>query len=334
MWLFGLFVVSAMLAFAQDFTADGLKALDAGDPAAAEPLLRRAAEAGPGDYLTHFNLALALSMQQKDAEAIEEFRKTLALKPGLYEAELNLGMVLLHSKNAPEALPVLKSAAEAKPDVARPHFFYGQALFATGDFAGAAAQYGIAVKADPTPSAAAEQGLKLSLQELEAGKQRAAEQQTPNHLALADQYMQDKQPAKAIAELKAAVASDPANFDVRMDLARALRDQHEYATAAQQFFAATKLRPDSLPAWNDLAAVLVINKDFATAIGALDHARALGKETPGQLYFRAISLDSLKQHKPAVAAYRAFLDSDGGKMPDQEFLARQRIRIIESEMKR
>jgi Flp pilus assembly protein TadD len=355
-----------------DFMADGLKALDAGQPAVAEPLFRRAVAAAPSDYFGHFNLALALSMESKEEEAVAEFRKTLELKPGLYEADLNLGMVLLRDKKAAEALPVLKEAAEAKPEVARPNFYYGQALFETGDFAGAEMHYGLAVKADPK-SAAAELGLGQSLLKESKPDEAAAHfraataldprlhdnllevaaiyekaQRIPDAIAIyrefpdnpaAKQRIADLQnvvtPHKlTVAELQRAVATSPSNFDARMDLAKALRDEHDYGSAATQFIAATKLRPDSLQAWNNLAAVLVIHKDFAEAINALDHAKALGKETPGQLYFRAISLDSLKQHKPAIAAYQEFLATDGGKMPDEEFLARQRIRIIESEMKR
>ena len=119
-----------------------------------------------------------------------------------------------------------------------------------------------------------------------------------------------------------------------MNLGKALRDQHQYPAAALQFSAAAKLHPDSLPAWNELATVFVIDKNFTGALDALDHAKALGKETPGQLYFRAISLDSLKVHKPAIEAYRQFLEGDAGRMPDEEFLARQRLRIIEAETKR
>src|SRR6059058_3665086 len=100
----------------EDYLTDALKALDAHQPAVAEPLLRKAIESEPQDYAAHFNLALALSLQQKDAEAIQELRKTLELKPGLYEANLNLGILLLRDKMPAEALPLLKSAVEAKPN--------------------------------------------------------------------------------------------------------------------------------------------------------------------------------------------------------------------------
>jgi hypothetical protein len=38
--------------------------------------------------------------------------------------------------------------------------------------------------------------------------------------------------------------------------------------------------------------------------------------------------------KPALEAYQRFLATDGGKMPDQEFLSRQRVRIIQHELDR
>src|SRR5580692_4054103 len=152
----------AILLFAPppDFLAEGLKALDANEPVTAEPLLRQAVQAIPGDYFAHFNLAIALSMQQKDAEAIEEFHKTLELKPGLYQADLNLGMLLLRNKRPAEALPVLREAVDSK--TARAALYYAQALFETGDMAQAEEWYRAAAELDPK-SAPAQAGLAHSL---------------------------------------------------------------------------------------------------------------------------------------------------------------------------
>ena len=183
----------------------------------------------------------------------------------------------------------------------------GQLLIANGNFAAAIPGLESAVKESPSLA---------------------------NRLALADAYKMNKQIDKAIEQLQLAVVSDPANYDLRMYLGRELRDQRKFVPAAQQFAAAAKIRPDSVKAWNELAAVLVVNEDYAGGLAALDRVRALGKELPGDFYYRAISLEKLRQPKPAMEAYRQFLATDGGKMPDQEFLARQRIRIIESELNR
>ena len=63
-------------------------------------------------------------------------------------------------------------------------------------------------------------------------------------------------------------------------------------------------------------------------IGALDRVKALGKEKPGDLFLRAITLDKLQQRKPALEAYEQFLAVSGGRFPDQEFQARQRAHIL------
>jgi tetratricopeptide (TPR) repeat protein len=119
-----------------------------------------------------------------------------------------------------------------------------------------------------------------------------------------------------------------------MAYGRSLRDEHKLLPAAQQFLAATKIKPDSVPAWNELASALIINENYAEGLTALDHIRALGKEIPGNYFLRAITLDKLKLKPQALAAYQQFLASDDNAHPDQEFQARQRMRIIENELKK
>ncbi|HTA45944.1 MAG TPA: tetratricopeptide repeat protein [Bryobacteraceae bacterium] len=388
----------------QDALAEGLKALDANHPDAAEALFRQAAAAAPGDVSPHFNLALALSMERKDTEAIAEFRRALQLQPGLYQANLNLGILLLRNQRAGEALPVLKEALDAQK-TPRANLYYAQALDETGDVSEAESRYRTAIELDPKAAAAQaglarlllkdsklteaatyyreaaslDPGYRDGLLELGAAYEKAgmradaiaiyrefpenagakerlgrllidngkadaaipslegAVKTSPtvaNRLALADAYKLTKQPEKVIEQLRLAVASEPSNYDLRMDLGRELRDAHKSAEAEQQFTAAGKIRPDSVKVWNELATLYVVNGDYVKGLEALDRVRALGQELPGDYFFRGICLDRLRQLKPAIAAYRQFLATDGNKMPDQEFQARQRVRIMESELNR
>jgi hypothetical protein len=62
--------------------------------------------------------------------------------------------------------------------------------------------------------------------------------------------------------------------------------------------------------------------------------RALGGETEGHHYLRAIVLDHLKDVKGALAAYQQFLAASQGKHPNEEFKARQRVRILQKELSR
>jgi len=388
---------------AEDYLSEGLKALDANQPVAAEPFLRKAVAASPADVQAQFNLALVLGMQGKDPEAIAAYRRTLELSPALFEADLNLGILLLRGKQPSVALVVLKEASELKPREYRPRLFYAQALFDTGDFEQAELQFRQAAVIDPK-AAAANLGIARSLlrqtkladaasyfraaasldpnfrnallelgseydksgqnaeaiaiyrefpdndaatrrltqlllesnnalaaiPNLEAAVKRAPT--TDNRMALIDAYRQTGQKAKVLQQLQFAVAADASSFELRMAYGRTLRDERQFPVAAREFQAASKLQPDSVAALNELAGVLILAGQLDEGLAALDQIRALGKEIPGDLYLRAITLDKLHRNKPALDAYLQFLAADNGKHPDDDFRARQRVRIIGNEL--
>jgi tetratricopeptide (TPR) repeat protein len=397
-------LVAFLLLFeATDFNAEGRKALDAEDYAAAAGWFTQAVAADATDYFAHFHLALADSLLNKDEEAIAEYRKVLELKPGLYEAELNLGIVLLRRKRAGEAVVLLKPAAEAKPAEYRPRFYLAEALLAAGELEPAEQEYKAAVELNPK-AAEAELGLaraqsrqnrlpeaaihfrkaaeldpafedalfelaalyeknqqftdalpiyrqfpdnaaavaragELLLESKQYADAAAALEQafqknpTPaNRMGLATAYLLNKQLDKAVPLLAQSVAADPANYDIRMMLGRALRDQRRFPAAAGQFSEAAKLKPDSREAWNELAVALSISENYPQAVAALDQSLKLGDDTPGIHYLRAAALDKMRDLKGALASYQRFLANSQGKSPDQEFIARQRVRIIQREL--
>jgi len=139
---------------------------------------------------------------------------------------------------------------------------------------------------------------------------------------------------KALALLPAAVQAEPASYDLRMMYGRALRDRKQFAAAAAQFQEAAKLKPNDARAWTETGDMLYMTGALPQALAAFDRARQLGENTPGVWFFRAIILDKLRQLKPALEAYRQFLAMSQGKLPDQEFQARQRARIIERQLER
>ncbi len=392
-----------LLLQATDFATQGMHALEVNQLDRAAQLFTQAIAADPKDYAAHFHLALAYSLQRKDADAIPEYRKALDLKPDLYEAQLNLGMLLLGQKQPREAVAPLEAAVAKKPREYKPAFYSAEALYASGEFEKAEARYKVAAEIDPK-SAAAELGLgragikqnrltegaehirkasqldptfRDALLELAAEFEKAhldseaiaiyeqfqanpaaqerlgellieskkfaeaiprlekavAESPTSaNRLALATAYRMNKEPQEEIQQLEKAVASDTGNFDLHMIYGRALRDRHQLGPAAAQFYQAAQRQPQSKEAWNDLAGVLIVKEDYAQGLAALDRVKALGQEAPGNHYLRAITLDKLKQLQPALESYRQFLATSEGKFPDQEFLARQRVRIIQKEL--
>jgi tetratricopeptide (TPR) repeat protein len=123
-----------------------------------------------------------------------------------------------------------------------------------------------------------------------------------------------------------------------MGYAHALRDQKKYPAAAEQFNAAAKLKPAEAKTWNELGGMLYMAQDHDGALAAFEQARKLGDDSPGNWFFTAIMLDAAHRGKPAItrqalAAYQKFLSLSDGKSPNQEFQARQRIKLLQKEPK-
>jgi tetratricopeptide (TPR) repeat protein len=398
-------VVLALFLLQGDPHAEGIKALEEKRYQAAADLFEKAAKADPDDYSAHFNRAFALTMLERDDDAITSYRAALKAKPDLYEAQLNLGVLLLRTNKAAESLPLLESAAKAKPAEFRPLYYLGQAKLATGDAAGAGADLQKAIEKEPE-SADAERALATALAKLNrleeaaahyeraaaldpqhrdgllelaglyeskgdrakaieiyqkfpddprvkerlgsllldegkgaaaAAELEAAAQKAPtgaNLFALAMAYLQSKQLDKAAATFERAVALEPGNLELRMAYGRALRDLRRFPNAAREFQAVAKAKPDSPDAWSELAGMLILMERDQDALIALDQLRALGAEKPSHHFFRALLLDRNKQFAPALDSYEKFLSLSAGQFPDEEFKARQRVKVLRKEVRK
>lgn len=397
-WLAGL-----LLLVQTDYTSEGMKALEDGRYDAAVAAFSKATAADPKDYFAHFNLAMAYTLLNRDAEAVASYRRTLEIKPGLYEAELNAGIVLLKQKNPADAAGLLEDAARQKPAEFRPQYYLAQALLDTGDYVRAETAFRRAIELD-AKSANAQLGMAQALVQQgklgdsapyfrEAGKLEAGYRDyllqlaqlyekanqpaeamaiyrefpdntaaqarlgemlleskkfsdaiprleesyktTPdnqNRVALALAYVFTQQLDKAQPLLDQAAAAEPGNFDVRMAYARVLRDRRQFAPAARQFYEAAKLKATEAKPWTELGDMLYSMGDYPQALAAFDNALKTGDNSAGIHFLRAIILDKLRQLKPAKESYERFLALSGGKNPNQEFQARQRVRILEREI--
>jgi tetratricopeptide (TPR) repeat protein len=353
-----------------DPAAAGLKALEAQDYTAAAQQFSRAVEADPKDYAARFHLALANSLLGKTAEAIAGYKTVLELKPGLYEAQANLGKLLVGQKQPREAVPILEAAVAQKPESFSSNFFLAESLLAVDEPAKAETYFASAARLDPK-SAPAELGLARArarqnrLEEASTDFRRAAELDPdykdallelaslyesagrgPEAIALYNQFPENDaarerlallliksgKPAEAVPLLEQLLAKQPQDLALRMMYGRTLRDLKNYAAAAAEFNRVVQAKPELVEAWSELAGVLILTGDYPRGLAALDRIRALGAESAGHLYLRAIILDKARQLRPALESYQKFLAMSQGKSPDEEFKARQRARILEKEL--
>jgi len=305
--------------------------------AEAVPHLQAAAEEKPKDFRPSFYLAEALLAAGEFAKAEEKYLAASELNPKSAPARLGLAQSRARQGRLADAAESYRKAAELDPalksyllELAEFHEKQGQPAQA------------IAIYAEFPDNAGARERLGELL--LESGKPAEAvphlewavanSPTAANRLALATSYLRSGQAAKAAPVLEQAVAAEPRNLDLRMMYGRVLRDQRKFSEAAREFFQVAQAKPDSAEAWNELTGMLILLEQYPQALAALDRLKALGQETPGHHFFRAMIYDKAGQPKPALESYERFLATSDGKNPDEEFKARQRIRIIKRELSR
>jgi tetratricopeptide (TPR) repeat protein len=391
----------ALLLFLQtDPAALGMKALDEQKYEQAVTHFAAALKADPDDISANFHYGLALSMANRDAEAIPAYQKVLAKQPDLFEAQLNLGVLLLRTKRAADALPLLEKAQAQQPKQFRPNYYLGEAhadlqhwegaetalqaalaidgasapamaslaksLAKQGRIKESANWYQSAVKTDPSykeallelagfheaagqkaeaaalyrlfpeNGAARERLGVLLLEQGEAAdaiaqleKAVAESPTTANRLALATAYLKAKQNAKAAPLLTQAAAAEPGNAELRLALGRIYREDKRLPDAAREFLAAAQINANLKPAWSELGATLFLLGDYPQTLKAFARLKALGEEQNASvLYLEALCYDRQQLYKEALPAYEKFLAAAGGKMPEEEFKGRQRLRIV------
>jgi len=309
--------------------------LNANAPAEAIPFLKAAAEQKPKEFKPVYYLATALLGTRQFTEAIIEFQKAVEMDAASAGAELGLGQALARDGHRNEAEPHYRKAANLEhayhtyllelATLFEEHSELPQALDIYREFPddpGAQERAGLALLRTGQTAAAI-----TTLEPIVAKSPTAG-----NQMALAEAYIKEKQLAKAEPLVAAGVAAAPEDFELRMIYGRTLRDQRKFPPASEQFSAAAKIKPDAAQAWTELAGVLIMAERPIDGLAALDKVHALGAETPGHYYLRAITLDRLEKNKEALEAYSKFLAASQNVNPDQEFIARQRVKVLERKL--
>jgi tetratricopeptide (TPR) repeat protein len=304
-------------------------------PAEAQPYLKAALAAKPKEYRPNYYLAEALLAAGDFAGADQTFQTALDLNPKSAAAESGLARAEAKLNRLDQAAPHFRKAADLDPA-------YRDGLLELASLYEAADQSSEAIaiyEKFPENAGAQERIGALLLKSGRAGdavsRLETAVAQSPtiaNRAALASAYLKNKQADMARPIIEQLLKEQPNDYDLRMALGRIERDARKFADAAQDFFRATQMKPDSSEAWSELAGALVLAESYPAALSALDRLAALHSEKPGHVYLRAIVLDKIKQYKLALASYERFLAMSQGQSPEEEFKARQRARIIKAEL--
>jgi len=279
----------------------GASLLAAGDFAKAEQAYKAALEIDLKSPDAELGLAHALEKQNRLADAAPHFQKAADANPNYRDDLLELASLYEAQQQTAEAIAIYQQF----PDNPGAQEHLGALLLQSGKPAEAIAHFEAAVAKSPTVA---------------------------NRAALATGYLKNNEPDKALPVVEKILAADPNDFEIRMLRGRIVRDQRKFPDAAADFLRATQMRPDAPEAWSELANVEVMAENYPAAINALDRIAALRAEKPGHVFLRAIVLDKVRDRKPALEAYERFLAMSNGQFPDQEWQARQRVKILQREL--
>jgi tetratricopeptide (TPR) repeat protein len=277
--------------------------LASGAPDKAEESYRKAIEINPKSAAAEIGLAHALARQEKLADAAPHFAQAAQIDPHYRSELLELAGLYEDHQQTAEAMAIYRAFPD-NPDVQKR---LGRLMLQNQQYADAIPKLEETYKRDPTQN---------------------------NRTALAAAYVFTGKVDQALPLLAQSVEAAPGDFELRMMYARALRDRKQFPASADQFYQAAKLKPSDPKTWTQLGGMLYMMNDYPRALDAFDKARAAGEDTAGTSFMRAILLDRMRQLKPAVEAYQRFLALSQGKNPDQEFQARQRVRIITRELEK
>jgi len=230
------------------------------------------------------------------------YRRLLATDPKSAQANAGLAHVLIVRKQFPEAEKLIRTALAQSPD--------DPVL---------GAQLATVLAAQDNAEA-----LPL-LQKLHA----AHPQDAAITRMLADVLADAGDAAGSDKLYVALLAADPDDIALLVAHGQNLIRQLKYVEAAAAFEKATKLDSANGDAWSGLAFAASKLHQPSVTIHALTMRSKYMPEVPATYFLWATSYDTLNDKVAAATYYHHFLDSSGGKFPDQEWQARQRLLILE-----
>jgi Tfp pilus assembly protein PilF len=291
--------------------ARGETAIDKHDYAGAEQALQQALKLDPNNYIAWFDLGFVYTALNRDADAIDAYRKSVGANPAIFESNLNLGLTLARASD-PEAAKYLRAATELKPTAKPEEGLYrawislGQVLEskqpkeAVTAYRKAAEQKPGSAEPHLLAAAAAERSKDLVTAEQEY---KAAAERDPKSAdaisGLANTYLRSKRLPEAESALRKYLAIDAGNARAHLMLGRVLAAENRLAEAQPEFERAIELGPGEAPAARELADLYAANRQFAKAESL--YREVLKKEPNNAELHHSLGTSLIEQKKFADA---------------------------------
>jgi tetratricopeptide (TPR) repeat protein len=252
-------------------------AIQKGDFANAESLLKKAIDKDPNNFQAWFDLGFTLNRLGRADESIAAYRKSVAAKPDVFESNLNLGLMLVRANN-PDAVQFLRAATTLKP-TAHPEEGLERAWLALAhlledkkpqDAIAAYRKASELMPKDPEPHLSAgllhDRQKEFSDAETEYKLVLASDpHSTEAAIGLTNIYMKSNRLGDAEPLLRRLAAESPNDAGIHLQLGRLLAAQDKKDGAIAEMQAALKLAPNDSQARRDLADLLLQAKKLPEA---------------------------------------------------------------------
>jgi protein O-GlcNAc transferase len=306
------------------------------DPAAAVPPLRKAVELLASQSRPRFLLGLALQNSGDYSGAALAFEGASSLDANNADILSHLGRAYLRCNRPADAEAKFRLVLQSQPKSPAALQGLAQSLDAQNNPDSAAA-YRDYLAVQPGDSAARSRLVHLLLdrQQIDAAlavldNPDSGQSSSLDALKLrADILIAQKKYDDAIATLLQAIALAPTDAQLHGGLGRLYLEKREFPAAEKELKAALQLDRNNPNFLHDLSSTYYLAGNCQAALATLDLTAQLESPAAGAWFLRAVCYDKLNQVKPALEAYRKFLDLDQNHNPDQVWQANQRIHVLE-----
>ena len=275
-------------------------------------------------WMAHYNLGIALSEQGEADQAIDHYKRAVAVRPDYAEAHYNLGRLLVQRGQLDDAIAHYESAAAINPVDAEAQNNLGVTLFGIGRVDDAIMHYQTALEIRPHY---AEASCNLANALIAKGDFDGA----IGHYTLCLAVMPDQEEARynlasallrrgrtneAIVQYQKVLQMHPESADVHANLGSAWLAKGRVRDAMEEYTRALQISPENLAALSNLAWLLATSADSSVRNGS----------EAVRLAERADSASSRSENHPAVLRILAAAYAEAGQFPEAKETAQNALR--------
>jgi tetratricopeptide (TPR) repeat protein len=250
---------------------------------------RRAVALRPDYAEAHYNLGRLLVEQGELDDAITHYERAAAINPADAEAQNNLGVTFFGVGRADDAIAHYQKALEIRPDYAEASCNLASALLAKGDFDGAIARYTICLAAIPNQEEA--------------------------QYNLASALLRRGRTDEAIIQYQKVLRIHPESADAHANLGSAWLAKGRARDAMKEYTTALQISPENLAALSNLAWLLATSSDPSLRNGS----------EAVRLAERADSASSRSDKHPTVLRILAAAYAEAGQFTDAKETAQHAL---------